>query len=130
MRLKPASPLAALVFKTLAEQHVGELCLLRLFAGAIKPGDEVANPDKRSTERIGQIFHLNGNKRAEVDSAEAGDIGTLEGNAAVYGRGIKGHRHLGPGMQPHAGTVDGRLKGTLFDDSGFQHGNFIPQYFY
>jgi len=72
-----AAPLAALVFKTLAEQHVGELCLLRLFAGAIKPGDEVANPDKRSTERIGQIFHLNGNKRAEVDSAEAGDIVAL-----------------------------------------------------
>jgi len=74
---RAAAPLAALVFKTLAEQHVGELCLLRLFAGAIKPGDEVANPDKRSTERIGQIFHLNGNKRAEVDSAEAGDIVAL-----------------------------------------------------
>ena len=29
------APLAALVFKTLAEQHVGELCLLRLFAGSI-----------------------------------------------------------------------------------------------
>ena len=74
---RAAAPLAALVFKTLAEQHVGELCLLRLFAGAIKPGDEVANPDKRSTERIGQIFPLNGNKRAEVDSAEAGDIVAL-----------------------------------------------------
>ncbi len=71
------APLAALVFKTLAEQHVGELCLLRLFAGSIKPGDEVANPDKRSTERIGQIFHLCGNKRTEVDGAEAGDIVAL-----------------------------------------------------
>ena len=71
------APLAALVFKTLAEQHVGELSLLRLFAGAIKPGDEVANSGNRSTERIGQIYHLNGNRRAEVESAAAGDIVAL-----------------------------------------------------
>ena len=71
------APLAALVFKTLAEQHVGELCLLRLFSGMIKPGDEVANPNKRGTERIGQIYHLNGNKRTEVESAGAGDIVAL-----------------------------------------------------
>ena len=71
------APLAALVFKTLAEQHVGELSLLRLFSGAIKPGDEVANSGKRTTERIGQIYHLNGNRRTEVESAEAGDIVAL-----------------------------------------------------
>ena len=71
------APLAALVFKTLAEQHVGELALLRLFSGAIKPGDEVANSSKRAAERIGQIYHLNGNKRTEVESAEAGDIVAL-----------------------------------------------------
>ena len=71
------APLAALVFKTLAEQHVGELSLLRLFAGSIKPGDEVANSSNRSTERIGQIYHLNGNKRLEVESATAGDIVAL-----------------------------------------------------
>lgn len=71
------APLAALVFKTLAEQHVGELSLLRLFSGAIKPGDEVVNSGKRITERIGQIYHLNGNRRTEVESAEAGDIVAL-----------------------------------------------------
>ncbi len=71
------APLAALVFKTLAEQHVGELSLLRLFSGSIKPGDEVANSSKRGTERIGQIYHLNGNKRTEVASAAAGDIVAL-----------------------------------------------------
>jgi len=71
------APLAALVFKTLAEQHVGELSLLRLFSGAIKPGDEVTNSSKRTTERIGQIYYLNGNRRTEVESAEAGDIVAL-----------------------------------------------------
>ena len=71
------APLAALVFKTLAEQHVGELCLLRLFSGTIKPGDEVANPVKRAIERIGQIYRLNGNKRTEIETAAAGDIVAL-----------------------------------------------------
>ena len=68
------SPLAALVFKTIAEQHVGELTLLRLYAGNLKSGDEVSNPSKKSNERIGQIYFLNGHERIEVGSARAGDI--------------------------------------------------------
>ncbi len=68
------SPLAALVFKTIAEQHVGELTLLRLYAGNLKSGDEVSNPSKKSNERIGQIYFLNGHERIEVGNARAGDI--------------------------------------------------------
>ena len=76
MRLQgtESSPLAALVFKTIAEQHVGELTLLRLYAGSLKSGDEVSNSSKKSNERIGQIYFLNGHERIEVDSATAGDI--------------------------------------------------------
>ena len=69
-----SSPLATLVFKTIAEQHVGELTLLRLYAGSLKSGDEVSNPSKKSNERIGQIYFLNGHERMEVDRATAGDI--------------------------------------------------------
>ena len=71
------SPLAALVFKTLAEQHVGELSLLRLYAGGLKPGDEAFNSSKNSNERIGQFFHLNGHQRTEEEVASAGDIVAL-----------------------------------------------------
>lgn len=71
------SSLAALVFKTIAEQHVGELSLLRLYAGSLKPGDEVFNSSKNSNERIGQFFHLNGHQRTEEESAAAGDIVAL-----------------------------------------------------
>ena len=71
------SPLAALVFKTIAEQHVGELSLLRLYAGSLKPGDEVFNSSKNSNERIGQFFHLNGHQRTEEETAAAGDIVAL-----------------------------------------------------
>jgi elongation factor G len=71
------SPLAAYVFKTLAEQHVGELNLVRLYSGGFKPGDEVVNSSRKANERVGQIFELNGHDRAEVENAVAGDIVAL-----------------------------------------------------
>jgi elongation factor G len=71
------SPLAAYVFKTLAEQHVGELNLVRLYSGGFKPGDEVVNSSQKAHERVGQIFELNGHDRAEVENAVAGDIVAL-----------------------------------------------------
>ena len=78
-QLEPSSDaeLVGLVFKTLAEQHVGELSLLRLYSGSIITGDEVSNPSTGSNERIGQMFELNGNERTEVEGACAGDIVAL-----------------------------------------------------
>ena len=73
----PDSSLAAYVFKTLAEQHVGELSVMRLYSGSLNPGDEVSNATKGSSERIGQLFNLSGHERAEVEKAAAGDIVAL-----------------------------------------------------
>ena len=73
----PGEPLAAFVFKTLAEQHVGELSLARVFSGSFKPGDEVTNSTENASERIGQIFELRGHERNEIDVASAGDIVAL-----------------------------------------------------
>lgn len=77
--LKPStdSPLAAFVFKTIVEHHVGELSLVRLYSGGFKPGDEVYNSSQKSNERIGQIFELNGHERVEVEIAAPGDIVAL-----------------------------------------------------
>jgi elongation factor G len=77
VELSTDSPLMALVFKTLVEQHVGELSLVRLFSGEMHHGDEVQNSSKNINERIGQIYHLCGNKRAEIESAQTGDIVAL-----------------------------------------------------
>ena len=71
------APLAAFVFKTIAEQHVGELNFVRLYSGGFKPGDEVVNSSQKANERIGQIFELNGHERTELESAVAGDIVAL-----------------------------------------------------
>jgi elongation factor G len=65
------------VFKTLSEMHVGELSLIRVYSGQVKSGDEVSNNSRSITEKIGQIYELNGKNRKEVGILKAGDIGAL-----------------------------------------------------
>ena len=72
----PDGPLAAIVFKTISES-VGDLSFLRVYSGAIKPGDEVLNSSLKNNERTGQIYSLNGRDREEMDALSAGDIGAL-----------------------------------------------------
>lgn len=69
--------LSAFVFKTIAEPHVGELSLVRVYSGTIKPGDEALNTSRKHTEKIGQIYTLLGKNRKEVNMLKAGDIGAL-----------------------------------------------------
>jgi elongation factor G len=68
---------SAFVFKTMSEQHVGELSLVRVFTGQIKSGDDVLNTTRDKNEKIGQIYALNGKTRSEMGSLKAGDIGAL-----------------------------------------------------
>ncbi len=68
---------AGFVFKTLSELHVGELSLIRVFSGTLKTGDEVMNISRSASEKIGQIYALNGKERKEIGILKAGDIGAL-----------------------------------------------------
>ena len=71
-----SDPIATYVFKTISEQHVGDLSLVKVYAGKISPGTDVVNVQNGS-ERIGQMFEIIGKDRKEVDAAEAGDIVAL-----------------------------------------------------
>ena len=98
-------PLVAYVFKTMAEQHVGELSYLRIFSGSLRHGDEVSNSARHKTERIGQIFQLNGHERKEVESAGPGDIVAL----------VKlKDTHTGDTLCPRSESV--QLPGTAFPE--------------
>jgi elongation factor G len=73
-----ASPEPVLyVFKTMSEAQFGELSFFRVYAGSVKFGSEVYNTARRSTEKIGQIYLLNGKTRTSVPSLSAGDIGAV-----------------------------------------------------
>jgi len=70
----PAQPFAALVFKTLSEQHLGDLSLIRIYSGRVEPGREALNTSRNRAEKLGTLYHLVGKERLECKSASAGDI--------------------------------------------------------
>ncbi len=65
------------VFKTMSEAQFGELSFFRLYSGSVKSGMELYNSDRRATEKVGQIYILNGKQRTSVTSLHAGDIGAV-----------------------------------------------------
>lgn len=68
---------SALIFKTISEEHVGELSYLKVFSGAVKSGDDLLNSTQGKDERIGQLFVLNGKHKNNVDRLVAGDLGAV-----------------------------------------------------
>ncbi len=74
--LKPESgePVTGMVFKTLSEQHLGDLSLIRLYSGHLEPGRDVLNSTRNRAEKMSALYHLVGKERLECKSAIAGDI--------------------------------------------------------
>lgn len=70
-------PVAALVFKTAAEPHVGELSYFRLFSGSVSNGDEVVNASDGESEKLNHLGIPMGKERHEVSTLHAGDIGVV-----------------------------------------------------
>ncbi len=65
------------VFKTISESRSGGLSLFRVFSGDLKSGLNLYNPARRITERVGQLFAINGKNREHLDILHAGDIGAV-----------------------------------------------------
>ncbi|UCC83585.1 MAG: elongation factor G [Gemmatimonadota bacterium] len=70
-------PLAALVFKTTSEPHVGELYYFRVFSGAVEAGASAKNTTRGGSEKLGHPGVPQGKDRAEVAQIHAGDIGVV-----------------------------------------------------
>jgi elongation factor G len=65
------------VFKTISEQHVGELSLFKLYSGKVSPGLDLLNESNNKTERLNQLFTLNGHNRKDIPQVVAGDIAAV-----------------------------------------------------
>jgi elongation factor G len=70
----PKDATTLFVFKTVSEPHVGELSFFRVFHGELKPGQDLVNESNGKTERIAQLFTMNGKTRKEVHAVPNGDI--------------------------------------------------------
>ena len=66
-------PLRALAFKIM-DDRFGALTFLRIYSGKLEKGTSVLNTFTGKTERIGRIVEMHADVRAELDSAQAGDI--------------------------------------------------------
>ena len=67
-------PFVAFVFKSISDPYVGQLSLLRVFSGTLLSNTGFYNVNKRTKERIGQIYLLQGKEQRAVDAAACGDI--------------------------------------------------------
>jgi elongation factor G len=74
-KIGPDEPTAAFVFKALSEKHLGDLSFIRTFSGDLKVGEDMYNSSVETSERIGQLYFIQGKERIDTDSIPAGDIG-------------------------------------------------------
>jgi elongation factor G len=80
--LLPCNPVGrplGLVFKIQNDKEAGSLCYVRMYSGALKPGDTVFNIGKKKRERANRILRMHSNKSEPLDTLWAGDIGVIIG---------------------------------------------------
>jgi elongation factor G len=78
-----SAPFSGLVFKIMADKHLGQLSFVRIYSGTIKAGSYAYNPTKDSRERVGRLLRMHANKREDIDEASAGEIIAIGGMKQV-----------------------------------------------
>jgi elongation factor G len=78
-----SAPFAGLVFKIMADKHLGQLSFVRIYSGSIKAGSYAYNPIKGSKERVGRLMRMHANKREDIEDASAGEIIAIGGMKQV-----------------------------------------------
>ncbi len=74
---KDAAPVAALVFKIVADPYVGRLAYFRVYSGVLKSGTNLINSTKDRRERIGRVIRMYADRREDVTEVPAGDIAAV-----------------------------------------------------
>ena len=69
-----SNPPVAFVFKTMSEPHLGDMSFFKVCSGKLKVGDDLVNTANGQTERLSQIYLVQGKKREPVEEVLAGDI--------------------------------------------------------
>jgi len=71
------SPLAALVFKTTTDPHVGKISYFRVYSGTFSSNSQVWNVNKGAVERVGQVSIPHGKTQEAATQIPTGDIGVV-----------------------------------------------------
>ena len=75
----PKAPFSGLIFKLMADKHLGQLAFVRIYSGTVTSGSYVTNTIKNQKERVGRLMLMHANKREDVETASAGEIVAIGG---------------------------------------------------
>ena len=70
----PAGPTLVHAFRTVADPFVGQVTLLRVLSGTVRPGDRLLNTATHTEERLPGLFRLRGKEHLPVEAAVAGQV--------------------------------------------------------
>lgn len=74
---KPDGEPAMFIFKTVSEKNIGELSFFRVYSGKLRAGMDMINEANGKSERLSQIFSMNGKDRKEMSEVVCGDIAAV-----------------------------------------------------
>ncbi|MDL9979999.1 elongation factor G [Microbacterium candidum] len=65
------------VFHTVADPFVGQMAMLKVLSGVVRPGDRLRNATTGVEDRIPGLFRLRGAEHLPVDALRAGEVGAV-----------------------------------------------------
>ncbi len=68
-------PTSLFVFKSLVEPNLGKMSFFKVISGSIQVGQELVNHQTGQSERLNQLFIMDGKNRNPVERLVVGDIG-------------------------------------------------------
>lgn len=71
----PAGPAVLFVFKTTSEPNLGNMSFFKVCSGKVSQGMDLVNSKTSGSERINQLFLMEGKNRVTVEALNAGDLG-------------------------------------------------------
>lgn len=88
------APLAAYVFKTVADPFVGKLSFIKVVSGKLSSEVSPVNTRTGEAERLGKIIYVKGKKQEDTAFITAGDIGAVTKlSSAVTGDSLCDPKH-------------------------------------
>lgn len=75
VEFNPEKPTVLFVFKSHLEQNLGKLSFFKVISGEVTTSSELINSQTGASERLHQLFIMDGKSRTPVDKLVAGDIG-------------------------------------------------------
>ncbi|HYV94859.1 MAG TPA: elongation factor G [Chitinophagales bacterium] len=89
----PKGQTVVFIYKSLIEPHLGNLSLFKVMSGELSAGMDLTNAEHNSSERINQLFIVDGKNRNPINKLVAGDLGATlklkntQTNQTLYGKG-------------------------------------------